>query len=124
MRYLAEQDIVESRYGRDSKTMQGGGDRYRVAIKIVEPRAAIGNVNGDCHIEFLRLVIDRIKIRIRKQARTFHRPHQYRASAVLLAKANLIQRIGHAQSRGHTGPAQAIFTLAPNISEPPVPALA
>ncbi len=49
--------------------------------------------------------------------------HEHGAGAVLFAKAYLIESVGHAQRRRHAGPAQALIRLAPNISEPAVPAL-
>ena len=61
-----------------------------------------GDVNGDGEIEFLRLFIDRIKIRINQQTLAFYRAQENCAGTVFSRPANLIKRVRHAQGGRHT----------------------
>ena len=104
--------------------MERGGYIDGMAVQIAEPGVAIGDVDGNRHVEAACLVVDRIEIRINEQVVTFNGAHQHGASAIFFSVAYLIQSIGHAQSGCHAGPPQPTFSLPPDVGQPAVPALA
>ena len=122
--YFAEHHVIERRHGGYSKLVQCGRNRYRMAVQVTQPRAAVGDVDSDRHIEPARFVVNWIEIWVRQQAVAFNRTHQHGARAILLGKTDLVERIRHTQRRRHAGPAQSSFPLTPNIGEPPIPAFA
>src|ERR1044071_1164025 len=104
--------------------MKCAGREHRMFDQVDHPGIAVRDVDRDRHVEAARLVVDRIKIRIDEQPVALDRAHEHGDSAVRLAEADLIERIGYRQRRRHARPAEPPFALAPDIGEPAVVAFA
>jgi hypothetical protein len=76
-----------------------------MTIKIVQPGAAVGDMDRNRHVELFGGFVERIKIAVGQEPVTFHRPQAHRNRAVFFRPANLIQSVRHAERRRHTHPA-------------------
>jgi hypothetical protein len=121
---LAQQNVAEGGDRGDAEAVERGRDRDRVAVEVVQPGVAVGDVNRDRHIEAARLVVDRVEVGVGEQAVALDRPQQHGAGAVLLGEADLIEGVRDARGRHDAGPAQPSLAVAIDIGEPAVPALA
>ena len=122
---LAQHDIVEGCHRRNAEAVKRRSDAHRMVVQVAQPGIAVGDMNRDRHVELLRFVVDRIKVRVGEQAIAFDGAQQTAHSAVFFGPANLIQRIGHAeQSAACRTSAGGLVALFPNVAEPAIPALA
>src|SRR4030095_2930654 len=81
----------------------------------------VRQVNRNGNAKALGFIVNRIIERIRHHALALERPHAYADSAMLLGKTHLWNRLTGRQRRNYASPSQSIFTVFPDIRQPPVP---